>query len=476
MHRILFILSFLFSQELADGMVLFTPYNSQDSINITYLTDHHFNEINTWEHDQNLVPASMPYLNQDSTIWYPCKSNNPTMVSGGVGGLIQKIDWNNNIIWEFSVSNDSLQHHHDIEPMPNGNILIIAWSRKNLHEAQSMGREIIETPLQQMWSESVFEIKPVGTDSAEIVWEWHLWDHLVQDVNPNLSNYGVISEHPELLNINLGQVGFGMSSFGSDNADWIHFNSIDYNPYLDQIVLSSRMMNEIYIIDHSTTSEEAASHSGGNSGKGGDFLYRWGNPQNYNRGGETDQVLNSQHSVNWIDIGYPGEGNLIIFNNLQFGNNSAVIEINTPNDFDGNYTLNDSEPYAPESWNWMFYNPSILMPQIIQSGAQRLQNGNTFITTFSDAKMIEVSMDGDVILEYSPTQNSVINRAQKYTENYLFPNTGDLNNDNDTDILDVILLTVIIIEEEAYNLVADINSDEVIDILDIVLLVNRILN
>ena len=52
--------------------------------------------------------------------------------------------------------------------------------------------------------------------------EWHLWDHLVQDVNPNLSNYGVISEHPELLNINLGQVGFGMSSFGSDNADWIH--------------------------------------------------------------------------------------------------------------------------------------------------------------------------------------------------------------------------------------------------------------
>ena len=149
---------------------------------------------------------------------------------------------------------------------------------------------VIETPLQQMWSESIFEIKPIGSDSAEIVWEWHLWDHLVQDVNPNLSNYGVISEHPELLNINLGQVGFGMSSFGSDNADWIHFNSIDYNPYLDQIVLSSRMMNEIYIIDHSTTTQEAASHSGGNSGKGGDFLYRWGKPQNYIEVTETDRI------------------------------------------------------------------------------------------------------------------------------------------------------------------------------------------
>ncbi len=472
----LLILSFLLSQEIADGMILFTPYNSQDSINVTYLTDHHFNEINTWEHEQNLVPASMPYLNQDSTIWYPCKSSNPTMVSGGVGGLIQKLDWNNDIVWEFSISNDSLQHHHDIEPMPNGNILIIAWSRKNLHDAQSMGREIIETPLQQMWSESIFEIKPIGSDSAEIVWEWHLWDHLVQDVNPNLSNYGVISEHPELLNINLGQVGFGMSSFGSDNADWIHFNSIDYNPYLDQIVLSSRMMNEIYIIDHSTTTQEAASHSGGNSGKGGDFLYRWGNPQNYDRGTDADRILGSQHSVSWIDADYPGEGNLLIFNNLQFGNNSAVIEISTPNDFDGNYALNNLEPYAPESWNWMFYNPSILMPQIIQSGAHRLENGNTFITTFSNAKMIEISMDGDILLEYSPPQNYVINRAHKYADDYLAPTIGDINNDNFTDILDIILLIEIIIEEEAYNLSADINSDQIIDILDIISLLNRILS
>ena len=472
----LLILSFLLSQEIADGMILFTPYNSQDSINVTYLTDHHFNEINTWEHEQNLVPASMPYLNQDSTIWYPCKSSNPTMVSGGVGGLIQKLDWNNDIVWEFSISNDSLQHHHDIEPMPNGNILIIAWSRKNLHDAQSMGREIIETPLQQMWSESIFEIKPIGSDSAEIVWEWHLWDHLVQDVNPNLSNYGVISEHPELLNINLGQVGFGMSSFGSDNADWIHFNSIDYNPYLDQIVLSSRMMNEIYIIDHSTTTQEAASHSGGNSGKGGDFLYRWGNPQNYDRGTDADRILGSQHSVSWIDADYPGEGNLLIFNNLQFGNNSAVIEISTPNDFDGNYALNNLEPYAPESWNWMFYNPSILMPQIIQSGAHRLENGNTFITTFSNAKMIEISMDGDILLEYSPPQNYVINRAHKYADDYLAPTIGDINDDNFTDILDIILLIEIIIEEEAYNLSADINSDQIIDILDIISLLNRILS
>ncbi|GIR57077.1 MAG: hypothetical protein CM15mP64_4890 [Candidatus Neomarinimicrobiota bacterium] len=37
------------------------------------------------------------------------------------------------------------------------------------------------------------------------------------------------------------------------NGDWKHLNSIDYNEDLDQIIISSRHHDEIYIIDHSTT-------------------------------------------------------------------------------------------------------------------------------------------------------------------------------------------------------------------------------
>ena len=51
------------------------------------------------------------------------------------------------------------------------------------------------------------EIEPVPPDDARIVWEWHLWDHLVQDVDPEKPGYGSIADHPELMDINFGNLG-----------------------------------------------------------------------------------------------------------------------------------------------------------------------------------------------------------------------------------------------------------------------------
>jgi len=62
-----------------------------------------------------------------------------------------------------------------------------------------------------------------------------------------------VADHPELIDIN----------FGGRHADWNHLNSIDYNEEFDQILLSSHNQNEIWVIDHSTTTEEAAGHTGG---------------------------------------------------------------------------------------------------------------------------------------------------------------------------------------------------------------------
>ena len=471
--NIISVLCISYAQEISEGLIVYTPYNAADSTDIaTYITDENLNIINSWEHEY--APASMAYLMKDSTIWYPSKVPYPIMSSGGVGGRIQHLDWNNNILWDYRLSNDSLQHHHDIEILPNGNILLLAWERKSLEDALMMGRDVIETPLQQMWSEAIFEIEPIGTDSANIVWEWHLWDHLVQDIDPSLDNYGEIHEHPELLDINLGVVGFGPAV---DNADWIHFNSIHYNHDLNQIILSSRMMSEIYIIDHSTTTEEAASHSGGNSGRGGDFLYRWGNPGNYMRGTNHTQILNSQHSVDWIDSGYPGEGNILIFNNFHYGQNSAVIEISPPIQPDGSYAIEEESPFGPYGWEWMYYNNNNLTA-LFQSGAFRLENGNTFITEAHEARMFEVTLDGEIVCNYTiGTLNEIINRAQKYPSNYLYPYIlGDINSDEIVNILDIITIVNLIINNEPYNLVADSNSDYTIDILDIINFINIILD
>ena len=53
--------------------------------------------------------------------------------------------------------------------------------------------------------DSLIEIKPTGKTTGEVVWEWHLWDHLVQDHDKAKANYGTISAHPELVDLNFGQ-------------------------------------------------------------------------------------------------------------------------------------------------------------------------------------------------------------------------------------------------------------------------------
>ena len=100
----------------------------------------------------------------------------------------------------------------------------------------------------------------------------------------------------------------------------MHTNSVAYNPELDQIMLSIHEFSEVWIIDHGTTTAEAASHSGGRRGKGGDLLYRWGNPRAYRTGSNVDQRLFAQHCAHWIPAGLPGAGHMLVFNN---GNRSS---------------------------------------------------------------------------------------------------------------------------------------------------------
>ena len=475
-------LNVILAQNPFPGYTLYSP-SGMSNDHTSYLRDVDGTLINSWNHTTGA--ASMPYLYspgiesgfENSLLYYPCRVNNPTMNTGGVGGRVEIYNWEGDLLWSYNLSDNDYQHHHDIDVLPNGNILLIAWERKYSSEWSPMGRVSVNNNLNQMWSTAIFEVEPnLETGDAIIVWEWHLWDHLIQDISPEYGAfYGDISEHPELMDINCGNVGNNGGPGGQANGDWMHVNAIDYNPYLDQIAISARHQDEIYIIDHSTTTQEASTHSGGNSGMGGDFLYRWGNPSNYERGDNSDSILNGQHSINWIEQGFPGEGNLILYNNQHTGNSSAVLEIIPPLNEDRTYDISDNQPYGPDSYHWIHQGNYF---SDVQSGAFRLPNGNTLITDANDAYIFEVTDDGEQVWSYEyPSNTAMIARADRYAYDYfdLTSLLGDVNGDEIINVLDIILTVNIILGLNEYDSAADVNGDAIINVLDIVSLVNIIL-
>ena len=316
--------------------------------------------------------------------------------TGGSGGGVQIVEWDGTITWDFRYNTGGVLSHHDIKTLPNGNILLIAWETKTRTEAIAAGRNPSYVTSAGLWPDHVIEVQQTGPTSGEIVWEWHAWDHLIQDFDSSKENYGVVGDHPELVDINYAT---------STQQDWMHTNSIDYNADFDQILISVHNFNEIWIIDHSTTTEEAASHTGGNSGKGGDLLYRWGNPMTYDEGTTSDRMLFSQHDSSWIDEGCPGEGDILIFNNganRPGSHYSTIDQITPPVDENGQYYLAPGTAYGPETQTWMYIaNPPTSFYASHISGAWRLESGNTLITNGESGKIFEVTPEGSTVWQYN---------------------------------------------------------------------------
>ena len=189
----------------------------------------------------------------------------------------------------------------------------------------------------------------------------------------------------------------------SGPADWTHINAIDYNEDFDQILLSVHEFDEIWVIDHSTTTIEAATHSGGNSGRGGNILYRWGNPRTYERGNASDQKFFGQHDAQWIESSMPGEGNIMVFNNgdSRPGNYSSVEEIEPPIDEFGTYYLAPGSAYGPVSQTWIYTadNPSDFYSSHI-SGAHRLEDGHTMICEGETGRLFEINTNEEIVWQY----------------------------------------------------------------------------
>lgn len=384
---------------IQEGYMLYNPTN----YNKAYLVDGCGRVVNTWT--SQYAAAHTIYLKTNGTLVRTnLLVNNVIDGGGGSGGGVEILDWNSKVIWSYAYNTDLVRQHHDVAVLPNGNILILAWEKKSTAEAIAKGRNPAKLPDNQLWPDHLVEVRPLVPNGGEIVWEWHAWDHTIQDFDNTKADFGSVGDHPELIDINFTIDG---------QKDWIHVNAIDYNPQLDQIMISAFTFNEIWIIDHSTTKAESAGHTGGRYGKGGDILYRWGNPMAYRQGTSADTKLLSQHHTHWIAKGLPQEGRIMYFNNGPTRSYSSVEIIVPPVDVNGNYSKSGNKfgPDAP-SMIYMGNPPSSLYSRNMSSG-QMLPNGNLFIGSAVQGTAFEVTPANHIIWQYkSPvTVNGIIART-----------------------------------------------------------------
>jgi hypothetical protein len=380
-----------------DGYNLHFPHNQGTA----YLLNNCGEIVHLWE-DTVYKPGNGVIITDDGELAVlkgKGAASNAYIHAGGGGELVEIRDWDNNITWSYTV-NDSLKRlHHDFDILPNGNALLIVWEKLTYDQAVAAGRDSTKLTEGELWPDYIIEVEPNGLTGGTIVWEWHAMDHVIQDFDATKANFGVVEDNPELIDLNYD------TKDGA--ADWMHTNSLNYNEDLDQILLSVPHFDEIWIIDHSTTTAQAAGNVGGASGQGGDLIFRWGNPKAFGLGDSSDQKLFFNHDAHWMDIGLnsssPSFGKIMVFNNRRGEDYSSVITIAPTFDtYEWEYTQQSDNTWFPEDYETEITHP--VAPQNLYStglsSAQRLPNGNTLIMGGRQGYAFELDEDDEIVWEY----------------------------------------------------------------------------
>jgi len=358
----------------------------------------------------------------------------------------QEIDWDGSVVWEYEETRPNHAPHHDFVRIFNKKLN--AWTTMYISgktivraDALAIGVDPSRAPseggegqgrggrLAKGGKTMVDAIVEIDMD-GKVIWEWCFFDHLVQSLDPEKPNYvKSIADAPGRLNMNLP--GKGM------RGDWLHCNSMDYNPELDQVVINS-VQGEFYVVDHGGTfvPGDPAKSIELAAGPKGDFLYRFGDParyeqgdrpsinENWTKGSSGHKQIGGAHDIQWIDTGLPGAGNFLIFNNGQYlfeqTAQSYIYEIDGFRDATGkkgNGYINPPDAgYVRQSYHPdMHKTPRQLSKQLvwlygsksnqgffshIGAGCQRLPNGNTLICSDTEGHFFEVTPECELAWEY----------------------------------------------------------------------------
>jgi hypothetical protein len=395
----------------------------------TYMIDMEGNIVHVWEYDSSTVPfygyllESGNLLNEVNPPGADEADVNGLLSGGGAAGRVQETDWDNNVVWSVDYWSSTYRQHHDFQRIWNTRInaytnIFIAWETRTREEGEAKGGDPQWGNYEDGWSPcTIVEMDMDGN----VIWIWRFFDHLVSDFDPATANFGdpTAPENWGKLDANVRN-NLGVPGL---RPDFNHCNSLDYNAELDQICINSREHGEFFVVDHSLTTEEAATAQG-------DFVYRWGDPANYGQGTAPtfndpgNEQLFGAHDIQWIRPGLQGAGNFLVFENAifrpQFVTKSLIFEINAFLDAEGNdtgdYVWQQDVGYHgifgnPPSffnlvsgvsdqvvWAYVPNNSDMWSPYI--SGAQRLPNGNTLMCAGEEANFVEVTPAGQIVWNY----------------------------------------------------------------------------
>jgi len=393
------------SSSYPDPVILFSPIASTS----VYLMSLDGQKLHEWTTDT--PPGYSVYLLPNGSLLRASSIPERPLstAAGSNGGRVEMLDWDSRVIWRFDYATTEGQQHHDVYWMPDrAHVLMVAWETHTASEALAAGRRPDTLPPDEgeLWVDKIVEVDPRNN---QVVWEWRVWDHLVPPGGNPSDDVGLID--PNYV------------TSGTLTMDWTHANAVAYNAALDQVLLSVRNFSEFWVIDHSTTTAEAAGHTGGRLGHGGDLVYRWGTPHAYGRQ-DLPQQLFGQHNPDWIAPGFSGAGHILVFNNgdANFRPFSTVVELETPARSDGAYSYDPATGYGPAGPASEYNPPEAFFAPII-SGAQRLASGNTFVTDGPAGRFFEVTPDGQTVWSYVVTDTAgstgyMVFRAVRYEAGY----------------------------------------------------------
>ena len=377
-----------------EGYTLFTARHYHTS----YLINNEGRKINEWAQVDGFRVENCRLLDNGQLIRAVNLGIPAFSMHAGAHGRIELVNWDGSISWSMEYNDDTHILHHEVIPIKqidgSYHFLASSWVKTSASDAIENGRNpsAVGGLRNYILTERLLEIEPVGSNGYNIVWEWNIMDHLVQEDYPSEGNYIAdgVGSNPQLMDFNYYKV--------PGNPDWLHVNGLDYNATLDQIIVTIPGFDEFIILDHSTTIAEAAGHTGGNSGKGGDILYRWGNHNTYDAG--TTKFFDAVHGAYWIPQGYPDAGKIMAINNGRSGTESEIVLVAPNVDALGNYEVPEiGLAFEPLNSDWIYSDGSNFHTRNMGNG-QRLANGNTLINEAVKGRFFEIDTNEEIVWEY----------------------------------------------------------------------------